>query len=310
MSEKPPRVSFGLPVRNAEETVRRCLESILAQDFEDIEVVVSDNASTDGTRAILEEYAARDARVRLFVNREDIGQIENVNRVFGLSRGEYFRWIGADDWLEPQYARLCVEALESDPGAIAITTYFRTYDDEGGSFWEEYTGERVDAEDPARRLAQMLRLLHAADTKYDPIYSMLRRNALEQTARIRMMDFADRMLAAELSLLGRFQNVPQCLAHRRRAYKRLSDTASLMRRYHPTRYQALPASPWRVFRVLLSIIRAAPLSRRQRFLCVQSATGYCSKEAYRRSRRSVARFRRERLKITRRSLSTIRPLKR
>ena len=99
MPEPPPRVSFGLPVRNEEKCIRRCLDSILAQTFTDFEVVVCDNASTDGTRKILEKYAARDSRVRLFLNEENIGQIENCNLVVRVSRGEYFSWIGANDWL-------------------------------------------------------------------------------------------------------------------------------------------------------------------------------------------------------------------
>ncbi len=94
MPGRGPRVSFGLPVYNGEDTIRRCLDSILGQDYNDYEVVICDNASTDGTRAILDEYRAEDPRIRIFLNEENIGQIENVNRVFQLSLGEYFRWIG------------------------------------------------------------------------------------------------------------------------------------------------------------------------------------------------------------------------
>ena len=111
--ERPPRLSFGLAVWNGEDTIRQCLDSLLAQDFTDFEVVVSDNASTDGTSQILEEYAARDPRIRVSRNQENIGQIENVNLVCRQSRGEYFRWIGVSDWLEPHYASRCVEALDA-----------------------------------------------------------------------------------------------------------------------------------------------------------------------------------------------------
>jgi len=309
MSKSPPRVSFGLPVRNGQQTVRRCLESILAQDFQDFEVVVSDNASTDETRAILEEYAARDPRVRLFENPENIGQIANVNRVFELSEGEYFRWIGSDDWLEPQYARRCVETLDNDRSAIAVTTYFRTHDDEGGSFYEEYQGERLESERPEQRFARMLWFFHGGDRKYDPLYSMMRREVLGRTALIRMMACADWMLAAELSLLGRFLHVPECLSHRRKPYETLSNRArhpTLMRRYHPTRYAELPSSPGRLLGVLLSVIQSAELTIAQRLICLRAAVRFFLIELYRRSCRYMHGFRRERLGLTRENLPFLR----
>ena len=264
-SERLPRVSFGLPVWNGEATIRRCLDSLLAQDFTDFEVVVSDNASTDETSQILDEYAARDPRIRVSRNQENIGQIENVNLVFRQSRGEYFRWIGVTDWLEPHYASRCVEALDADPGAILVTTYFRIHQEDGTSRYEEYRGERVDSERPERRFARMLWFYQAGDAKYDPIYSMMRRDALERTHLVWMMDWGDRMMGAELALLGRFLHLPECLAHRiKGSSEQHSDYEELLRRYHPTRYRELPAPPWRIFKGLLSIIRAAPLTRRQR----------------------------------------------
>ncbi|MGA9263256.1 MAG: glycosyltransferase family A protein, partial [Desulfobacterales bacterium] len=100
--QPPPRVSFAIPVRNGERFLGRALDSLLAQDFDDFEIVVCDNASTDKTIEVMRRYAERDPRVRCILNEEDIGQIENFNRVYELSRGEFFRWMGADDWLEPE----------------------------------------------------------------------------------------------------------------------------------------------------------------------------------------------------------------
>ena len=102
ISDRPlPRVSFAIPVRNGERFLGRALDSLLAQDFDDFEIVVCDNASTDKTPEVMRRYAERDRRVRCTRNEEDIGQIENFNRVYELARGEFFRWMGADDWLEP-----------------------------------------------------------------------------------------------------------------------------------------------------------------------------------------------------------------
>jgi glycosyltransferase involved in cell wall biosynthesis len=117
-----PRVSFGIPVRNGGSFLGRALDSLLAQDFDDFEIVVCDNASTDKTPEVMQRYAERDPRVRCILNEEDIGQIENFNRVYELSRGEFFRWMGADDWLEPAYARKCVAVLDTRPDAVGATT--------------------------------------------------------------------------------------------------------------------------------------------------------------------------------------------
>jgi glycosyltransferase involved in cell wall biosynthesis len=306
--ERPPRLSFGLPVWNGEATLRRCLDSLLAQDFTDFEVVVSDNASTDGTSRILDEYAARDPRIRVSRNQENIGQIENVNLVFRQSRGEYFRWIGATDWLEPHYASRCIDALDANPGAILVTSYFRIHRGDGTSRYEEYRGERVDSERPERRFARMLWFYFAGDAKYDPIYSMMRRDALARTHLVWMMDWGDRMMGAELALLGRFQHVPECLAHRTKGSgEEHRDYAELLRRYHPTRSRELPATPSRIFRSLLSIIRAAPLTRRQRIHCQWAAFKLYLRRAYHRFREATTRFRRATLRLNRENLRALFP---
>ncbi len=298
-----PRVSFGLPVRNAESLIRQCLDSLLGQDFADLEVVVCDNDSTDGTRGVLEEYAARDCRVRFFRNPKNIGQIENVNRVFHLSEGEYFRWIGADDWLEPHYASRCVKAMDDHPEAVAVTTYFQIHAEEGDSAYEEYRGEWVSSLDPARRFARMLWFFHAGDRKYDPVYSMIRRDVLGRTQLIRMMDRADQMLAAELSLLGPFAHVPQCLAHRRKSYRHLRNKPMLMRRYDETHHAKLPSSALETSSGLVRNHSRTQTSRREgKPAAYGLPTVFSIRDAYRRWRSRFRLFLTHQLGLSRRNL--------
>jgi glycosyltransferase involved in cell wall biosynthesis len=82
--------------------------SVLCQHFPDPELVISDNASYDGTRDVLEEYARAGHRISLSVNAINIGLHENVNRVLEFSRGDSSDGISADDWLEPGYLSTCV----------------------------------------------------------------------------------------------------------------------------------------------------------------------------------------------------------
>ena len=111
-SNARPLVSFGLPVRNGAPTIAQAIESVLAQTFEDWELVISDNLSTDGTSEICASFAARDERIRHVPSGRDLSIHENFRAAFHHSRGTYFRWHGDDDWLEPQYAERTVAALE------------------------------------------------------------------------------------------------------------------------------------------------------------------------------------------------------
>ena len=87
---RPPKVSVGLPVFNGKRFVAEAIESILAQTFDDLELVISDNASTDGTEEICRAYAEKDERVRYVLNSENLGAAYNYNQTFHLSSGTYF----------------------------------------------------------------------------------------------------------------------------------------------------------------------------------------------------------------------------
>ena len=137
----PPAVSIGLAVRNEPQGVKRCIESVLAQDFTDLELVISDNASDDETVGTLEEYAREDRRVMVAANPVNIGSHENMNRVLQLSRGRLFRWISADDWLEPTALSAGVQALDRHPDAIGVTAGFTVHTPGAAPRYEQYRGE-------------------------------------------------------------------------------------------------------------------------------------------------------------------------
>src|SRR5262245_40275914 len=99
MTDGSPALSIGLAVRNGGHGIKRCIQSILSQDFTDLELVVSDNVSDDGTIETLESYARVDPRIKLNLNRVNIGSHENMRLVLDASRGTFFRWISHDDWL-------------------------------------------------------------------------------------------------------------------------------------------------------------------------------------------------------------------
>ena len=96
-----PRVSIGLPVYNAAEYLAETLGCYLEQTFEDFELIVGDNASTDGTAEIVAEFVATDRRVVLLRHERNLGANRNYNTVAVRSRGELFKWAAHDDLVLP-----------------------------------------------------------------------------------------------------------------------------------------------------------------------------------------------------------------
>jgi glycosyltransferase involved in cell wall biosynthesis len=287
ISDPPqPRVSFAIPVRNGERFLGRALDSLLAQDFDDFEIVVCDNASTDKTPEVMRRYAERDPRVRCILNEEDIGQIQNFNRVYELSRGEFFRWMGADDWLEPAYARKCVAVLDTRPDAVGVTTQWRFMDDAGRVRSIDVPGPRVDAPTPYQRLCLTLRLLQNPQSLlFDPIYSLIRREALQRTGLLPINPWTDRLLAVELGLLGSFCHLDDCLSTRRAAFERWKER---LPRYH------VSLGRKRGHRVMLyvgcaKVVQRAPLSAVQKLGCFGAIFAYWMRDDLRRRRQRILR---------------------
>src|SRR5947208_2594281 len=92
-----PPIGVGLPVYNGEPFLARSITSLLAQQDADFELVIADNASTDGTEEICREFARTDPRVRYLRRDTNVGVIENHNRIVHETTGEFFSFAAADD---------------------------------------------------------------------------------------------------------------------------------------------------------------------------------------------------------------------
>jgi len=288
VNQDRPALSIGLAVRNGEAVVGRCIESILSQDFADFALVICDNVSDDGTIDLLQDYARSDSRVALSLNDVNIGSHENMKRTFELSHGTFFRWISADDWLEPGCLSACVRAFESRADAVGVTTWFTIHTDDGSMRYEEYRGEFPSAPDPARRFERMLWFFHAGDAKYDPVYGMYRREALMRAHPLRPSERADWLLSAELALMGPIVHVSERLAHRSRDYPTAAGRAALRRRLDPVRAEQLRTSPRRLHRELLALAVMADLPEEQLRRCRWALGRFWVKEVARAARLRAA----------------------
>lgn len=127
------KVSVGLPVYNGEKYLSKSIESVLAQDFGDFDMLISDNSSTDGTWDICNNYARIDKRIRLNRNNRNLGVIANSQLVESLTHGQYFMWHAHDDLLLPSYISSCYQVLETDREVAVCyskTTFIDENDDE------------------------------------------------------------------------------------------------------------------------------------------------------------------------------------
>jgi glycosyltransferase involved in cell wall biosynthesis len=218
MTEEP-LVGIGLPVFNGERFIGQTARAILAQSYRHWELVICDNASSDGTEKVCRELAAVDTRIRYYRNPENIGAHPNFNRVFELSRGKYFKWSAFDDTLHPDYLKACVDMLERNPDAVACHSLLDFIDAEGNKLGVCSTGmEAARSHRPHVRFAAATVKAHNC---FD-IMAVFRRDALVDSIRMPSFHGADRALLAQLTLKGRFLQVDRPLFHLRDHTERYS----------------------------------------------------------------------------------------
>jgi glycosyltransferase involved in cell wall biosynthesis len=206
-----PLISVGLPVYNGERYLEGAIEALLAQDVDNFELLISDNASEDATAAIATAYAERDARVRYHRNRRNLGLAGNFNRLVELARGKYFKWAAHDDWHPPQTLRLCTEALEREPTAVLCGSAVAIMDEDGQVFDEWHPS--VDLAAPTAPI-RFHRLIWSMGETH-PLFAVMRTDALRRTSLIQNYVGTDRVLLAQLVLMGPFLQLPEILHHYR-----------------------------------------------------------------------------------------------
>lgn len=208
-----PTISVGMPVYNGERYVESALRSVLEQTLDDFELIVCDNASTDGTAEIVRDLAAGDRRIRYTRNERNLGAAGNYNHAFALARAPYFRWMNADDLIEPELHALCLQALQRHPEAVLAYGRTRIIDATG-----QVTGDyddNLDLRDPSP--SARFRAFFKRVGLTNVIYGLMRRDALARTSLMGngRMPAADTRMMAELTLLGCFVELEPVLFQRR-----------------------------------------------------------------------------------------------
>ncbi len=202
-----PLVSIGMPVYNGAQTLRKALDGLLAQDYGNVEMIISDNASTDVTGDICAEYAAKSPHIRYVRNEVNKGSVWNFNHVFELSSGKYFMWAAHDDWHDSTFISKCVKKLEDNPTAVLCYPLIQFVDPQGQFL------QVVDCELNTYRLNRFERLHTVilrmqADTA---MYGLIRADTLRRTSLAQDTHYSDKNLLYQLAIYGDIVKVPEVL---------------------------------------------------------------------------------------------------
>ena len=218
MSENNFKVSIGLPVYNGEDFLKYAIDSLLSQTFRDFELIISDNASTDTTPKICQEYVLRDKRIRYIRQNKNMGALWNFNFVLKQSNKEYFIWVSSDDKLHPEFLQKNIDILEKNKNVVCsigdviysdvINYEFKSNNDTKKTFRQRYVKSTYGTYES--KVRTYLKFFQAS-----MIYGLYRRDKLQKSITINKI-----FLAFDLSIIlnvlkyGDFHVIDENLLHR------------------------------------------------------------------------------------------------
>ena len=228
-----PRLSIGLPVYNGEDYVSQSLDALLGQSYEDFELIISDNASTDATADICQRYAKQDSRIRYIRQPRNIGLSPNHNFVFQQSGGELFKWAAADDLYGRDLLRRCIDALDEHPHVVLAHAWEAAIDSAGTVTQSLDYPLATDSPSAPERFRSILfgssGLFESTDPDVHGLvrvnnrgilrscdqYGIIRANVLRKVAPLDSYHHSDRIITCEIALHGPFHITPDWLYFRR-----------------------------------------------------------------------------------------------
>ncbi len=127
MNKKLPKISIGLPVYNGEQFLAEKISSLLNLGYDNFELIISDNGSTDSTKKICEEFISKDERIRFFWQEKNLGPNLNFNFTLNKAKGEYFMWTAVDDKILPGFIEKNILVLENNIDIVCSVSQVKSY---------------------------------------------------------------------------------------------------------------------------------------------------------------------------------------
>ena len=277
-----PRLTIGLPVYNGQNYLAESLDSLLGQSYEDFELLISDNASTDGTADICRRYEKQDSRIRYVRLPHNIGLAPNHNILVKQARGELFKWASHDDLYARELLEQCVAGLDDDPRVVLAHSWTAMIDGSGAITEKvEYPLATASLHAPERFRSALF-----ADGG-DDTGGVMRTAVLRRTPLHGSYHHADRTVITEVSLHGPFYQVPDWLYFRRdhpeRAERACPTVRSRCANMDPRRAHRLRNPVARLYGEYLwgyvAMIQRAPLSAADRHECYRYLAQWAASRA-------------------------------
>ena len=261
-----PRVSIGLPVHDGERFLAEALDSLLAQTFADFELILGDNASTDGTEEICRRYSESDGRIRYVRSAENVGAAANFNAVLALAQGEYFKWAAHDDVCRPEFLARCVEVLDGDASVVLAYPRTRIIDADSAVVEDHDLKLASDAELASDRFGALMQ-----GHKCFEIFGLIRKPALDRTPGIGAFAHGDGVLLTRLAVQGRLVEIPEPLflarRHAEQSMRMIADRWAYSAWFDPEKAGRLLFPHWRVAREFGRTVGDSGLDLRARLRC-------------------------------------------
>lgn len=256
-------VSIGMPAHNSERTIRMAIDGLLQQTFTDFELIISDNASTDGTWPIIDEYARRDGRIVAMRQERNLGANGNYSAVFAPARGLYFKWASSNDWCAPDLLEKCVAYLAAHPDTVLVAPRSRLFRDSPDAYSDYDKDVAFDHDDAVERFIQVTSRLALNNV----VNGVFRTGTLRRTRLMEHYPEADIVLLARAALQGKIAVLNERLYYRRMSADSatpLMDDDGQRRHLYPRRSMRSLFPAWRLAAGWVRAVLASDLSAADR----------------------------------------------
>lgn len=247
--------------------MKETIDSILAQTFEDFELIISDNASTDKTEDICREYMSQEPRIRYYRNKENLGASWNHNRTFELSNSKYFKWMSYDDIIAPEFLEKCIQILEMDRSVICSYTLTKAINEKGEIIKTFPPKPKFSSKKPYERFFESICIGHPQV----PVFGVIHSDIMRKTRLLGNYSSSDRTIVAELALRGKLYEINEYLFFKR--YHPMDSSSAFPSRhlrqawFDPKRAGKITFPHWRLIVEHFISVTRVPLSFHNRILC-------------------------------------------
>jgi len=279
---RTPRLSVGIPVYNGHNYLAGSIEALLGQSYEDFELIISDNASTDDTADICRSYKQEDSRIRYFRQEHNIGGAPNHNFLVEQARGELFKWASDDDLYARDLLKQCVDALDRFPHVVLAHSWTALIDGSGTVTQAVRYGLATASPSAPERFRSLLYEVGGDDDG-----GVIRMDVLRRAPLLASYHHSDRTLTAGIALYGPFYQVPDWLYFRRdhadRAERAFKTVRTWCANLDPRRADALRNPAIRLYAEYIwgyvTAIQGAPLTPADKRECYRHLAGWLTSRA-------------------------------